>query len=245
MQWPPSIEPTRRAGTVEGACSAIDPPARRELQRGRCRAARPPGISVDPGGLSSLASAHRRKRARAIHHPLRSTSEPRLPHRFAHQRADRRRIATPSYAHQAYLSPKFGLDDRQTDHAEMFDRVCRHECKSQPGGDHSQSPVVALAPIDGVAGDSVLFENPVGVTSEFAIHAMDIALAIHLLDGESPRFGETMVAVNGENHLLAKQGNRVNALIGLLAWQGVDGDLEIASQKLRAQIFGIRIAKFQ
>src|SRR6516164_9600119 len=65
------------------------------------------------------------------------------------------------------------------------------------------------------------------------------------MNGERPRVGKTMVAVNGENHLLAKQGNRVNALVRLLAWQGVDGDLEIASQKPRAQVLCTRIAKFQ
>ena len=64
---------------------------------------------------------------------------------------------------------------------------------------------------------------------------MDVALAIHLLNGERPRIDETMVAVNGENHLLAKQGNQMNALVGLLAWYGVDGNLKIASQKARAQ----------
>ena len=37
----------------------------------------------------------------------------------------------------------------------------------------------------------------------------------------------------------------MNALIGFLAWQGVDGDLEIASQEPRAQVLGIRIAKLQ
>ena len=52
---------------------------------------------------------------------LRLFSEPRLPHRFAHQRADPRRIATPSYAHKAYLSPEFGFDHRQTSHAGVFD----------------------------------------------------------------------------------------------------------------------------
>jgi hypothetical protein len=42
-------------------------------------------------------------------HGLRLLSQPSLSHGLAHQRADSRRIATPSYAHQADLSPKFGL----------------------------------------------------------------------------------------------------------------------------------------
>src|SRR5580704_5387245 len=111
---------------------------------------------------------------------LRLLSEPGLPHRLTDQRADRRRIATPSYAHQAYLSPKFRLDDRQTDHVGVFDRVCRHECESQSGGDHSQGPVVALAPIDGTAGNSLLLENVVGIPGELAVDAMDIGFVIHL-----------------------------------------------------------------
>ena len=37
----------------------------------------------------------------------------------------------------------------------------------------------------------------------------------------------------------------MNALVGLLARQGVDGDLEIAGQKTRPQVLGAGIAKFQ
>jgi hypothetical protein len=96
--------------------------------------------------------------------PVFRLERPCLPHRLAHQRTDPRRIATPSHAHQAYLSPKLRVDDRQTNDARVFDCVCRHECKSQPGGHHSQGPIVALAPIDGLAGDSPLLENLVGIT---------------------------------------------------------------------------------
>jgi hypothetical protein len=58
---------------------------------------------------------------------------------------------------------------------------------------------------------------------------MDIGFAVHFSNGECPRLGETMATVNGDNHLLAKQRDRMNALVGFLARQGVHGDLEIAA----------------
>jgi hypothetical protein len=117
------------------------------------------------------------------HRPL---AEPGLAHRFTYKRPDPGRIPTPPHAHEVHLSPKLGFDDRQTHHARVFDCVRRHECESQPGGDHCQGPVIALAPISRRAGNSLLLENLVGVTGEFAVHAMDIALVVHLPNWECP-----------------------------------------------------------
>jgi hypothetical protein len=64
----------------------------------------------------------------------------------------------------------------------------------------------SLAPIDGRTGNASLLKT----------------------------LGVTTVAVKGENHLLTKQRNRMNALVGLLARQGVDPDLEMPRQMTRA-----------
>jgi hypothetical protein len=81
---------TEAAGTSFADCD--DAIAHRLLRR---------RSSLNRGGLGGLLlGARRGKHDRGTYHPLRSMSEPSLPHRFTHQRADRRRIATPSYAHQ-------------------------------------------------------------------------------------------------------------------------------------------------
>src|SRR5258708_9089760 len=109
-----------------------------------------------------------------------------------------------SHAHEVHLSPKLGFDDRQSHNTRVFDRVGSHECKSQACSNHRQGPVIALTPIGWCTGNSLLLQNMVSVTSEFAVDPMDITFAVHLSNGECAGFCKAMAAVNSQNHLLAK-----------------------------------------
>ena len=68
-------------------------------------------------------------------------------------------------------------------------------------------------------------------------------LELRLCDANAKDLRERLLA--GDHHLLAKQRHHVGALVGFFARQRIDDDLESASQKARAQIFCIRIAKPQ
>ena len=85
----------------------------------------------------------------------------------------------------------------------------------------------------------------VGVAGKFAIHPVNVRFAVQLPDRKSTFAGETMTAMNRDDHLLLKQRHHVGALIGLFARQRVDDDLEVAGKQTIPQLPGVCIAQTQ
>src|SRR5215470_7029211 len=85
----------------------------------------------------------------------------------------------------------------------MVRGIFRHERKAEPRSDHSQGPIVALAPIGGRASHAFLLENMIGVAGELAIHSMDVAFPVQLPDREGALASESMLAMDGDDHLLS------------------------------------------
>src|SRR5215467_6977617 len=104
----------------------------------------------------------------------------------------------------------------------MVRGIFGHERKAEPRSDHSQGPIVALAPIGRRASHAFLLKDMIGVAGELAIHSMDIAFPIQLPDRESALAREPMLAMDGDHHLLRKQRHDMRTLVELLPRQRID-----------------------
>src|SRR5215471_14270435 len=132
---------------------------------------------------------------------------------------------------EIYVAPELRLDDRQSHHADMPDGVGRHKGEAESGRNHCQSPVVALAPVRWRACDALLLQYLVSIPGNFAIHAMNVGLAVHLAHRKCMLVGETMAAMHREHHLLAKQRNTMGALVGLCTRQRINDGIEVAGEE--------------
>jgi hypothetical protein len=83
----------------------------------------------------------------------------------------------------------------------------------------------------------------VGVTGEFAIHPMYVALAIQFLNRKSTLVCEPMALMNGDDHLLSKERHNVSSLVDFFAWQRVDNGLKITGKQAIPQVPGVCIAE--
>src|SRR5262249_15646848 len=131
----------------------------------------------------------------------------------AHERADTRRIRSAAYSDKIHFSPELGLNDGERDDAGMVRGIFRHERKAKPRSDHSQGPIVALAPIRGRASHAFLLKDMIGVAGKLAIHSMDIAFPVQLPDREGALASEPMPAMDGDDHLLRKQRHDMGAVV--------------------------------
>src|SRR5260370_35679006 len=109
-----------------------------------------------------------------------------------------------SHAHEVHLSPKLGFHDRQSHNTGVFDRVGRHECKSQACSNHRQGPVIALTPIGWWTGNSLFLQNMVSVTSDFAVDQMDINIADDLSNCTCEYLCNALTSVDSITHFVAK-----------------------------------------
>src|ERR1051326_5803002 len=114
--------------------------------------------------------------------------EPLRSHRLAHERADSRRMRPPPDGDQAHFAPEFRLDQRPGNHPVVIDGIFGHQPESQPRRDHREDPIVAVAPIHHLAGRAASGEYRACV--QFAVAAVQIALAIEILDANRVAGGE-------------------------------------------------------
>ena len=168
----------------------------------------------------------------------RFVAKPFFPHGFPHQRAHARRIGSASDRDQIDFAPELRLNHGQRDDAGMPSGIFRHEGKAKSRRNHGQGPIVAFTPVGRRACHAFFLEDMVGVAGEFAIHPVNIRFAIELPDRKSTFAGETMTAMNCDDHLLLKQRHHVRALIELFARQRVDDDFEVAGKQAIPQAPG-------
>src|SRR5262249_30756834 len=105
--------------------------------------------------------------------------------------------------HEVDLSPEFRLDHRQCYHAPVVDRVLREETETKPCGHHRKRPVLAVAPVGGFHGHTLLAQNAIGIACEFAVVAMDIEFTVDVPDPDRPLVCKSMAGMDDDHHLLA------------------------------------------
>ena len=104
-------------------------------------------------------------------------------------------MGAASDADKLHVAPELRFDHRPSHNAWIAGAIGGHEAEPETGGYHGQSPVVALAPIGGRAGDALRAENFVGVAGKLAVDAMNVALAVKLTYRKHSLIREAVIAM--------------------------------------------------
>ena len=146
--------------------------------------------------------------------PRRSSTKPARAHSLAGERADGRRMGPAANRDQIYLPPELRLNYRQSHNTRVAHGMDRHECPSETGGDHRQSPIITIAPIHGRASNALRLKYGIGVAGELAIRPVNILFAIEILDGHCVSSGKPMLARQRGHDLLPEEWHDVRQTSG-------------------------------
>src|SRR3990167_2548347 len=152
---------------------------------------------------------------------------PREGQHLAHEGADRGHVRPTAHGDDLDGTGDLRVDQRAHTQARHGDGILGDEGDSQPGQRHALHPVVAIAAKDDDHLGAVLAEQLAGVIEEFALHPVEVMLAIEILGAHPVLLVEGVPRPDPDHEALVVQAARMKALVDFLRL-AVDRDVEFA-----------------